>query len=112
MKKELLFGAALLATSVAMSGCQSTHEVVVSEPILPSVPEYPREIFQHVDVIGPEQLFELTEEQLLDFREYFYDDIHADVPGNMRLYEYLDLQTDGFSYKGETFTAAQAYDRH
>lgn len=111
MKKEFLLGAVLLAISVAISGCKSTQKIVVSEPVLLSVPEYPREIFQHVDVIGPEQLFELTEEQLLDFREYYYNDIRADVPGNMRLYDYLDLQTDGFSYKGETFTAAQAYDR-
>jgi Tfp pilus assembly protein PilF len=54
-------------------------------------------------------LFSLTHEQKEAFKNYYFDPKHADIRKHTRFGKYLTSVVSGFSYRGETYTAQEAF---
>ena len=59
-------------------------------------------------VISIDEIHDLSEQQRREFYRYFYDTENQDKAPHKRVSDYLELFADGFSYRGETFTASEA----
>jgi len=92
-------------------GCKSTT-VVESKPVafvspLSIVkPLYPQPTNK---VIAAKQLTQLTESQERDFLTWFHHPARQDIKPHLRVYDYLSSLTGNFEYRGDTYTAEEAY---
>ncbi len=50
----------------------------------------------------------LTAKQQDHFLGYFSSPVRANVSSHQRVFDYLDMMTEGFSYRGDTYTASEA----
>ncbi|MCC2605426.1 tetratricopeptide repeat protein [Planctobacterium marinum] len=55
-----------------------------------------------------QQLFQLTDTQIAEFRAWYDAPHRADIEPHERLYNYLESYTYGFDYRGNTYTASEA----
>lgn len=60
------------------------------------------------DIIPVADIFQLSDEQQADFKQYFENPILQNTPAHERVFTYLRDITMYFNYQGNTFTAEQA----
>jgi len=53
----------------------------------------------------------LTPAQQQHFIDYYLHPLRRNVAAHQRVFDYLDTMTEGFSYRGDTYTASQALER-
>jgi len=88
---------------------QTEVDESVVEQALRNISYPPRAGFdKRPDIIEPQQLFELSEEQVQDFLAYLELPANKNVPDHKRVFQYLDQVTYRFSYRGKTLIAAKA----
>jgi len=62
------------------------------------------------EIIAPDDIYQLSEEQRQAFLQYFNNPIRENTPPHERVSDYLENITVNFTYQGETYTAAAALD--
>lgn len=60
------------------------------------------------DILEPQALHRLSPEEQADFFAYFNAPEQASAPPYRRLFRYLEMKVEGFTYQSDTLTAAQA----
>ena len=57
------------------------------------------------------EVHRLTPEQERHFADYYAHPLREKVAPHQRVFDYLDTMTEGFSYRGDTYTASEALER-
>lgn len=90
-----------------LAACGETPVYSASEPPFEIVLK--SDLFEaRPPVISIDEIHDLSEQQRREFYRYFYDTENQDKAPHKRVSDYLELFADGFSYRGETFTASEA----
>lgn len=75
----------------------------------PPAPSFESRLFgERPPILSPADIHRLSDEQRLAFLRYFNDPSIQDRPAHQRVFDYLELETSRFGYRGETYTASQA----
>ncbi|NVK57954.1 MAG: hypothetical protein HWE26_20325 [Alteromonadaceae bacterium] len=99
----------ILLVVILLPACASSPESSKPAPSLIKLLDYPQALFSAGTVIQPDDIFTLTQAQQNDFLSYFHAEQNQHMPAHQRLFKYLSAQTEGFTYKGKTYTATEAY---
>ena len=100
---------ALLLVVLLISGCSNIPNEPTTASFTARLPQYSPTLFASVEVIEPQTIFALTDAQQDDFLTYYHSPAYQSTPGHKRLFNYLTALTSGFTYKGKTYTASEAY---
>ena len=63
-------------------------------------------------IMSADEIFKLDTDQIADFTTYLENLRDTSTPTHRQLYNYLDLQTNHFSFKGKTLTASETLRQH
>lgn len=110
----------LIVLSVLISACASNdfHDLEASTNQMlsvqkPTPPKLHHELFVdnslHQKSIEQSDIFALAPEQRQQFLKYFNDHQHRDIRPHIRVANYIQAFSDGFSYQGDTVDAAKAF---
>lgn len=96
-----------------MSACVSTAVVTplvdetIIEDVTPTLPRLAEERFGSPIAIQSEnEIYALTQEQQLEFKQYYDSRTHGDKPGHVKVYEYLQDLGLNFNYESQTNNAS------
>lgn len=106
----LLFG--LL---ISLIGCQNIEKQVAQTVQSSSsnvVPNWQIKEFIVQNVPNEDDIFALSEIQKRDFLDFYLAPENQEIKGHRRLYNYLESILDGFDYRGDTFGAREALQKH
>lgn len=98
----------ILVFASLLFACVSTEHTPLSQAPLPTLNT---SIFNTVEVPKPEQIFYLSETQKQAFLHYYEAPQNLTVPGNLRLFNYLEKYVERFNFYGVTLNASQALDQ-
>ncbi|MGS2720367.1 tetratricopeptide repeat protein [Paraglaciecola aestuariivivens] len=106
MKKILqtvLFSCVLTNCANQQNIAQQLQQPIEQQP-LPEL-DWQSKDFQLLDVLKKDDIFELNESAQQAFYAYFNAPENQHIEDHVRLYNYIDQLLDGFSYKGDTYSA-------
>tara|TARA_R110000868_G_scaffold115825_1_gene309059 strand:- start:356 stop:1528 length:1173 start_codon:yes stop_codon:yes gene_type:complete len=89
-------------------GCTSfaaKQEVVVQQIELPNLNTT---MFTPLQVPSMQEVFQLNQQQKNDFISYYSAANNQDIPGNVRLFQYLEDYLNDFGFRGVTLKASEA----
>jgi tetratricopeptide (TPR) repeat protein len=92
-----------------IAGCTSflaNQATIVQEKI--ALPSLNTTMFTAVLVPTELEVFQLSEQQKNDFVRYYQNTQNQDIPGNIRLFQYLEGFLDDFGFRGATLNASEA----
>lgn len=96
-----------------LSGCAGWQEKGQNQhSLIETAQQQPKIIIPEGVSARPEfneqTVFNLTEEQVSKFTDWYYAPENAHIEPHERVYQYLENYTYAFDYRGDTYTAAQA----
>lgn len=95
----------LLTASCLLAACQSAPQHINNLP--DDVLEVSDALFSNKPVMpGPDEIHALDQQQQTAFLDYFHNPIRTAVPGYQRVADYLGLRVRNFSYRTDTYNAA------
>lgn len=94
----------------ALVGCQVNPG---PSSFVPSLPEVDTRFFSNrVSVPSVAEITQLNDKQKMHFLEDFNDPRSIEMSPHKRIFDYLDHQLVGFSYRGDTLFATDAFDKN
>lgn len=96
-----------------LSGCANWMETKNNpHSLITAAPQHPEIVIPEGVPARPQfneqTIFNLAEEQISQFSDWYYAPENAHIEAHERVYQYLENYTYAFDYRGDTYTAAQA----